>query len=140
MIDTLIDFEDRQTKVLLDNYIFKIIPVLNPDGVARGQWRFDTLGANLNRKYLNPSEKKHPSIKAAKEAVLKEYKLGNMKLFMDFHAHSTKRGCFIYGNSMSSHDDEAEAKLFPKIMSLNSVNFDFKSSSFNDERNNTVDW
>jgi murein tripeptide amidase MpaA len=88
----------------LDNYIFKIIPVLNPDGVARGQWRFDTQGANLNRKYLNPSEKKHPSIKAAKEAVLKEYQNGNMKLFIDFHAHSTKRGCFIYGNSMSSHD------------------------------------
>jgi len=89
---------------------------------------------------VNPSEKKHPTIKAAKEAVLKEYEGGNMKLFMDFHAHSTKRGCFIYGNSMGSHDDEAEAKLFPKLMSLNSVNFDFKSSSFNDSKNNTIDW
>lgn len=59
---------------------------------------------------------------------------------MDFHAHSTKRGCFIYGNSMNNHDEETEAKLFPKLMSLNSVNFDFKSSSFNDEKNNSLDW
>lgn len=59
---------------------------------------------------------------------------------MDFHAHSTKRGCFIYGNQMGNNDEEAEAKLFPKLMSLNSVNFDFRSSSFNDTKNNTLDW
>jgi murein tripeptide amidase MpaA len=42
VLDGLTDFNDPQTKLLLDNYVFKIIPVLNPDGVDRGQWRFDT--------------------------------------------------------------------------------------------------
>lgn len=43
-IDMLTNFSDKQSMVLLDNYIFKMIPMLNPDGVARGNWRFDTLG------------------------------------------------------------------------------------------------
>ena len=116
--------------MLLDNYVFKIIPVLNPDGVARGQWRFDTQGVNLNRKYSDPCQEKYPTILATKELVLKEYEDSEVKLFMDFHAHQSKRGCFVYGNSFATHDEQVEAKLFPKLMSLNSVNFDFRSSNF----------
>ena len=51
ILDKLTDFDDIQTRALLDNYVFKIIPMLNPDGVSRGQWRFDIKGQNLNRKY-----------------------------------------------------------------------------------------
>ena len=54
VIDKLTDFEDVQSKLLLENYVFKIVPSLNPDGVARGYWRFDTLGLNLNRYYKDP--------------------------------------------------------------------------------------
>lgn len=116
--------------------------MLNPDGVARGQWRFDTQGENLNRHYLEPTQELHPTIKAAKEAILKDFNesKNGVKLFMDFHAHSTKRGCFVYGNNGTNGiDDDAEAKLLPKLMSYNSVNFDFRSSSFEDHKNNIVD-
>lgn len=30
--------------------------------------------------------------------------------------------------------------MIPKLMSLNSVNFDFRSSSFDDTKNNVQDW
>lgn len=52
--------------MLLDNYVFKIIPMLNPDGVSRGYWRFDTFGVNLNRCYKDPTMERHPTIVAAK--------------------------------------------------------------------------
>ena len=41
----------EQAKVLLDKFVFKIVPMLNPDGVYRGYWRLDTLAQNLNRFY-----------------------------------------------------------------------------------------
>ena len=51
---------------LLENFVFKIVPILNPDGVARGYYRLDTLGQNLNRFYENPTYEEQPSIYAAK--------------------------------------------------------------------------
>jgi len=43
--------------------------MLNPDGVARGHYRMDTKGVNLNRVYLNPSEMDHPTIYAARNLI-----------------------------------------------------------------------
>ena len=43
--------------------------MLNPDGVARGHYRQDTCGRNLNRFYTNPTHQEHPTIYAAKEMV-----------------------------------------------------------------------
>lgn len=140
IFEKLTDFDNVHTQALLKNYVFKIIPCLNPDGVARGQWRFDTNGVNLNRQYTDPSVVNHPTILAAKNAVLKSHGSGRLKMFVDFHAHCSKRGCFIYGNTSDDSTQQAEAKLIPKLMSLNSVNFDFRSSCFADAKNNVRDW
>ena len=91
--------------MLLDSFVFKIVPLLNPDGVARGYWRFDTNGLNLNRFYKDPTQESHPTIMAAKTAVLKEHNEGNLKIYVDFHAHCTKRGCFMFGNTCENPAD-----------------------------------
>ena len=36
--------DDYQTLCLLDNFTFKIVPMINPDGVYRGHYRLDNLG------------------------------------------------------------------------------------------------
>lgn len=130
IIEKLMEFDDAQTQILLKNYVFKIIPCLNPDGVARGSWRFDTNGQNLNRKFYNPDGDKEPTVLAAKKVITDQHAKGKLKMYMDFHAHKSKRGCFIYGTNHSDSEILAETMLFPKLMSLNCVNFDYMMTSF----------
>ena len=42
-------------KTLREKFVFKVVPMLNPDGVYRGYFRLDTLGQNLNRYYIKPT-------------------------------------------------------------------------------------
>ena len=63
-----------QAKALLQRFVFKIVPCLNPDGVDRGYWRNDTQGLNLNRMYAEPDPIRHPTIYAAKAAIIHEYR------------------------------------------------------------------
>lgn len=37
---------------LRKNFVFKIVPMLNPDGVVQGNYRCSLLGCDLNRKWL----------------------------------------------------------------------------------------
>ena len=60
---------DPRAVALLNHFVIKIVPMLNPDGVARGHYRFDTLGQNLNRHYEDPEFDKQPSIYAVKEVI-----------------------------------------------------------------------
>lgn len=50
-------------------YVFKIIPLLNPDGVYKGYYRSDVLGHNLNRVYMSPKRETQPSIYAVRKLI-----------------------------------------------------------------------
>jgi hypothetical protein len=69
LIQFLSDDTDPRAALLRDKFVFKIVPMLNPDGVRRGNFRCDSRGVNLNRMYLNPSQELHPTIFALKEVV-----------------------------------------------------------------------
>jgi murein tripeptide amidase MpaA len=40
---------EREAKVLRDTFVFKIVPMLNPDGVIVGNYRCSLTGLDLNR-------------------------------------------------------------------------------------------
>jgi murein tripeptide amidase MpaA len=40
---------EKEARILRDNYVFKIIPILNPDGVIVGNYRTSLSGLDLNR-------------------------------------------------------------------------------------------
>lgn len=59
-------------KLLRENVVFKIIPMLNPDGAYLGNNRVNLLGHDLNRYWNNISFYTHPTLSATMD-MLKEY-------------------------------------------------------------------
>ena len=50
--------------------MFKIVPMLNPDGVIVGNYRCSLSGLDLNRQYISPNIKTTPEIHAIKEVSI----------------------------------------------------------------------
>ena len=96
--------DSEQSNMLLTKFVFKIVPMLNPDGVYRGYFRLDTFGQNLNRFYTEPTLKKQPTIYAVKKCIVQQFELGNLVQYVDLHAHAGKMGCFMFGNSLKGED------------------------------------
>ena len=54
----------------------------------------------------------------------------NVFLYVDIHGHASKRGIFMYGNHFDDLETKISALLFPKLMAVNSANFDFPACNF----------
>jgi murein tripeptide amidase MpaA len=68
----LIDYLVSQTpeaKALRENFVFKIIPILNPDGVINGNYRCCLSGQDLNRRWKAPNRVIHPVNFAVKKLI-----------------------------------------------------------------------
>jgi murein tripeptide amidase MpaA len=55
MLELLLSYNNLQAYLLRRLFLFKIVPMLNPDGVAAGNYRMDPQGFNLNRFYADPT-------------------------------------------------------------------------------------
>jgi cytosolic carboxypeptidase protein 2/3 len=62
VIDFLLQPTCKEAQALREQFIFKIVPMLNPDGVINGNYRCNILGVDLNRRWTNPSKLLHPTI------------------------------------------------------------------------------
>ena len=71
MIDFILRKNDKRSDSLRRNFVFKIIPIINPDGVARGHYRTDARGQNLNRFYRNPNQGTEPQCYAYRQQRFK---------------------------------------------------------------------
>lgn len=58
----LTDPESEEARLLRKHFIFKIIPMLNPDGVINGNYRCSLAGCDLNRRWKTPNRSLHPII------------------------------------------------------------------------------
>lgn len=129
--------KDPRAKLLRDQFVFKIVPIVNPDGVARGNFRTDQNGINLNRVYSNPSVYEWPTVFAIKRLFVHYSKLARdyVYCYFDLHGHTSKRGWFVYGNSMD-YVSIVEAHIIPKLFEINWANFDYRGSQFHEKNMN----
>jgi len=52
--------DSEHSAYLKSRFLFKIVPMINIDGVIRGNFRFSAAGLDLNRKWHQPLENHHP--------------------------------------------------------------------------------
>ena len=131
MLQGTIDFllsNNNIAKYLLNNFIFKIIPMLNPDGVIQGNYRCSLAGCDLNRRYLYPSSIFHPTIYNLKKMVRVFSKQYCIMFYCDFHGHSKAKNVFMYGNN--GEENSEKYRVFPYIMSKINPYFSYKNSQF----------
>ena len=100
VIDFLIG-DSMEAQILRNNFIFKIVPMLNPDGVINGNYRCSLAGCDLNRRWKCPSPIIHPTIYNTKKLVKQFVSERPLALFCDLHGHSRRKNIFMYGNSDS---------------------------------------
>jgi len=130
ILSVLTDADNEYGKLLRKHFVFKIIPLLNPDGVYRGYFRMDTNGVDLNRYYKDPKQDQQPTIYAAKKVIQQQKELKQICIYIDLHAHAQRKGLFMFGNALPVASQQVENMCLPKIVSLNNIDFDFNQCSF----------
>ena len=129
----LLQKDDERAVKLREKFVFKLIPIVNPDGVSFGHYRSDASGQNLNRFYDDPKADLHPEVFAVKALIMYYFQKGDLEVCIDLHAHANRMGSFAYGNHLST-ERQMETILYSKLVAMNCPYFDFRSCSFS-ERN-----
>ena len=118
IIKFLTDEFDEKAEILRNNFIFKLIPMINVDGVSNGYYRLDTNGYNLNRCYLQPEYKLDPEIYAVKKLFLVYNSLYKIRYYFDLHADMNVKGVYTFGNAIEKFEKHIENVLFGFIFHL----------------------
>ena len=119
MMRGLIDFlvgDSRAAAILRSTFVFKIVPMLNLDGVMLGNNRCSLAGVDLNRSWKKPTRAEHPTIWSAKAMIRETHAKRGVALYCDMHGHSRKKNVFMYGCDDRKRPRPA-VRVFPKLLS-----------------------
>lgn len=115
---------------------FKVVPMLNVDGVLLGNYRSCVCGHDLNRKFYSPNPHLHPEIVALKN-VLHELSVEEREVlgYLDMHAHSKKKCVFIYGPYYPLHSLRyLKVRVFANLLGKHTEMFRFRACKYREER------
>ena len=131
--------DTREAKLLRRHFVFRIIPMLNPDGVIYGNTRTSLIGADLNRRWTSPSSILHPTLYFTKRLVQVLSEEREVALVCDLHGHSVKKKVFMYGCKHSQFEladrkRNAMVRLLPLLLSRNCDFFSYKNCHFRMEK------
>lgn len=140
------------------SFVFKLIPMLNPDGVINGNYRCNLACADLNRVWEDPDPNLYPTIHHYFDMIRKFQEEREVVLMCDLHGHSREMDVFMYGCELKGKDLEGggdtsgrqgpgmrgglpgvpsrfQDKLFPLLLHYNTPGiFSFPASVFKVQR------
>jgi hypothetical protein len=70
--------------------------------------------------------------------LVQQAELDKLFIFTDLHAHAAKKGCFMFGNALQG-EKQLNNMTLPKLVALNSLNFDYVECSFSEKIMNCKD-
>lgn len=118
---------------LRENYIFYVIPMLNPDGVVCGNSRCGLMGVDLNRRWDSPSSLANPTIFYCKEMIKNVASRREVLMFCDLHGHSKKMNAFMYGCNTAANGgfiSWTKVRLLPRVIAKRSSLFSYPDCRF----------
>ncbi|KAI8909893.1 hypothetical protein DFJ77DRAFT_471192 [Powellomyces hirtus] len=132
LLTYLLTSSDETASQLRRRCVFKIVPMLNPDGVVNGSHRCSLAGVDLNRQWKTPDAARVPTVAAIK-ALWKHVVESGRKILLtcDFHGHSRRKNVFLFGceNAPGSPHETLE-RTFPTLLAQVSPTFSLPSSRF----------
>ncbi|ESO95340.1 hypothetical protein LOTGIDRAFT_117158, partial [Lottia gigantea] len=118
-------------KLLRDTFIFKIVPMLNPDGVIVGNYRCSLAGRDLNRNYKTMLKDAYPSVWHTRSMIRKLLQEREIVVYCDLHGHSRRQNVFIYGCENKHNEKRLRERIFPCMLSKNAPHsFSYNSCKF----------
>lgn len=126
MIRRLVEKTDDDINWLLENYIFKIYPMINVDGVIYGNFRCDITGFDLNRRWKDTAKLMHPQIHEIKRRIGLYKSNFKIESCFDLHGHSKQYNIFCY----SCKDNQYTCRLLPLIINKLNPVFHFPYCTF----------
>jgi hypothetical protein len=141
MLEGLLKYlQGPEAEQLRKHFVFRIVPMLNPDGVIYGNYRCSLLGCDLNRKWDKPNRLLHPPVFYSKQLIRHMQAERKVLLYCDLHGHSRKKNAFFYGCCYKNYEQEgrvknAQMRLIPLMCCQKNELFKLKDCRFRIERN-----
>ncbi|KOC68890.1 Cytosolic carboxypeptidase NnaD [Habropoda laboriosa] len=136
----IIDFltgESDQARILRERFVFKLVPMLNPDGVIVGNNRCSLSGKDLNRQYRTVMRESYPSVWHTKLMIRRLLEECGVAIYCDLHAHSRKHNIFVYGceSKRTASQTRLSEQVFPLMLHKNAADkFSFENCKFHVEK------
>ena len=93
ILDALLDAQHGVSRELLKQFVFYLVPNMNPDGSVRGNLRTNAKGANLNREWLTPTSELSPEVYWVRGKMLQT----GVDAFFDIHGDEEIPHVFVAG-------------------------------------------
>ncbi|KAG5322826.1 NNAD carboxypeptidase, partial [Pseudoatta argentina] len=136
----IIDFltgDTNRARELREKFVFKLVPMLNPDGVIVGNNRCSLSGKDLNRQYRTVMRESYPSVWYTKLMIRRLLEECGVAIYCDLHAHSRKHNIFAYGceSKRTGCNGKLSEQVFPLMLHKNAADkFSFENCKFHVEK------